>query len=179
MNCKEIIENRRSIRKFLDVEVKKENIIDILNCGRLAPSAKNRQPWSFVVVNGELKNKIADLMIDDCINNYSDNKNTVEFTAGVIKKANVLILVFKNSFDNSDDILSLGACVQNMLLRATELDLGSLWISDCVYVKNEVKLLVNNDNDLASMVALGFKDQEPKQRPRFDLEGLVDWNYYF
>ncbi len=37
---------------------------DIVNCGRLAPSAKNRQPWYFVIPKGKAKDKIADMMID-------------------------------------------------------------------------------------------------------------------
>lgn len=63
------IEERRSIRTFTNEVVKKEIIEDILNCGRLAPSAKNRQPWYFVVVKEDVKDKIADIMIDYTINN--------------------------------------------------------------------------------------------------------------
>ena len=65
MDTIKAIEDRRSIRKYKDVKVSKEQILDILNAGRLAPSAKNRQPWYFVKVSTEMKNEIADLMIDD------------------------------------------------------------------------------------------------------------------
>ena len=63
MDAIKAIEDRRSIRKYKDVKVSKEQILDILNAGRLAPSAKNRQPWYFVKVSTEMKNEIADLMI--------------------------------------------------------------------------------------------------------------------
>ena len=49
MNTIESIENRRSIRAFKKDDISKETVEDILNCGRLAPSAKNRQPSYFVV----------------------------------------------------------------------------------------------------------------------------------
>ena len=49
MNTIESIENRRSIRNFKTNKISKEIVEDILNCGRLAPSAKNRQPWYFVI----------------------------------------------------------------------------------------------------------------------------------
>lgn len=62
MNTIESIENRRSIRLFKSDDISKEIIEDILNCGRLAPSAKNRQPWYFVVTKGKIKDKIADMM---------------------------------------------------------------------------------------------------------------------
>ncbi len=57
MNTIESIENRRSIRNFKTNKISKEIVEDILNCGRLAPSAKNRQPWYFVIVQDEMKNK--------------------------------------------------------------------------------------------------------------------------
>ena len=47
MDTIKAIEDRRSIRKYKDIDVDKEIILDILNAGRLAPSAKNRQPWYF------------------------------------------------------------------------------------------------------------------------------------
>ena len=43
MDTIKAIEDRRSIRKYKDIKVSKEQILDILNAGRLAPSAKNRQ----------------------------------------------------------------------------------------------------------------------------------------
>ncbi len=64
MELKETIKNRRSIRKFKDTEVSKEIIKDIIDCARLAPSAKNRQPWKFVIVTDTIKNQIADIMLE-------------------------------------------------------------------------------------------------------------------
>ena len=51
------IEERRSIRGFTKEEIKKEMVEEILNCGRLAPSTKNRQPWYFVIVTKKQKTK--------------------------------------------------------------------------------------------------------------------------
>ncbi len=69
MNTINAIENRRSIRNFKMEKIPKDIVEDILNCGRLAPSVKNRQPWYFVILQDEMKNKIADMMIDYTINN--------------------------------------------------------------------------------------------------------------
>jgi len=62
MEVKEAIENRRSIRTFKKDEIPNKVIEDLLNCGRLAPSAKNRQPWFFVVLKDFLKNRVAEIM---------------------------------------------------------------------------------------------------------------------
>lgn len=64
MNTIESIENRRSIRLFKSDDISKEIVEDIVNCERLAPSTKNRQPWYFVIPKGKAKDKIADMMID-------------------------------------------------------------------------------------------------------------------
>ena len=49
------IYNRRSIRKYLDKQVSKEMIEQMIDAGRMAPSAKNRQPWKYIVLGGENK----------------------------------------------------------------------------------------------------------------------------
>ena len=185
MNIIEAIENRRSIRSFKNEEISKDIVEDVLNCGRLAPSAKNRQPWYFVVVQNELKNKIADMMIDYAINNNDaierkklGYSSSVKSTANVIKQAPILILIFREKNDNwiIGDNLSLGACVENICLRATELGLGSLWIRDTVYVaENIAKMLGHSDLELNCAVSLGIANQNPKQRPRKELREIVEW----
>ena len=185
MEVLKAIEDRRSIRMFKGDEPSKEMIEDILNCGRLAPSAKNRQPWYFAIAKSDIKDKIADLMI-----NYSkkaDGKeeraklgcpSSVNPTANVIKQAPILILVFREKDDNwiVGDNLSIGACVENMCLKAEDLGLGSLWIRDTVYAAQEIADLVKRSNmELNCAVALGYAYQSPKKRPRKDLKDIVEW----
>lgn len=185
MNTIEAIENRRSIRNFKADKISKEIVEDILNCGRLAPSAKNRQPWYFVIVQDEMKNKIADMMIDYTINKDDTNErkklgcaSSVNPTANVIKQAPILVLVFREKNDNwiIGDNLSIGACVENMCLRATDLGIGSLWIRDIVYVSEDVaKMLGHGDLELNCAVLFGVPNQNPKQRPRKELKEIMEW----
>lgn len=177
MEVKEAIEERRSIRKFKNQSISKEIIEDILNCGRLAPSAKNRQNWYFSVLKDNAKNKVADLMLE-----YEKNANlyqsSIKSTANIIKQAPVLIVIFKEKDKDwtIGDNLSLGAYVENMCLRATELEIGSLWIRDVIYVETEVKQMLNHsDMELSCALSLGLKDQDPKQRPRKDLTSITEW----
>ncbi|HIS38106.1 MAG TPA: nitroreductase family protein [Candidatus Onthousia faecavium] len=185
MEILEAIEKRRSIRKFIDKEISKEDVLDILNCGRFAPSAKNRQPWIFVVASSEVKEKISKLMI-----NYGNSEDyalkcikfncnqSVAFTGNVIDKGDVLVLILREKDDNwlLADTLSIGACVENMCLRATELGIGSLFISDIVTVSSEVLDLINfKDMELSCALLLGYPNQDPKMRPRNDLKNIVKW----
>ncbi len=179
METKKAIEERRSIRGFKKEDISKEVVEDILNCGRLAPSAKNRQPWYFVVLRNGIKDKIADLMIEYTINKDKRKElNSVNPTANVIKQAPILVLIFRPKDDNYliGDTLSIGACVENMCLRATDLGLGSLWIRDVVYVSKEVtELLGHEDLELNCAVSLGMPSQNPKQRPRKELKDIMEW----
>ena len=179
------IEERRSIRGFFSCELEKEKVMDILNCGRLAPSARNRQPWYFVVVQNDKKDIIADMMIEYVNNsNYINEienlgyKASVEMTANVMKQAPVLVLVFKPKDDIwvIEDNLSIGACVENMCLRATDLEIGSLWIRDIAYVGEEVsKTFGHEDMELNCALSLGYQSKFPKMRPRRELEEIVEW----
>ncbi len=92
------IEERRSIRGYTKEKVSRKIVEDILDCGRLAPSAKNRQPWYFVIVKNETKNKIADMMIDYTINNDDTIErkklgcaSSINPTANIIKQAPILV----------------------------------------------------------------------------------------
>ena len=179
------IEERRSIRGYTKEKVPRKIVEDILECGRLAPSAKNRQPWYFVIVENNTKDKIADMMINYTINNDGtiERKNlgcasSVNPTANIIKQAPVLVLIFREKNDNwiVGDNLSIGACVENMCLRATDLGIGSLWIRDTVYVADEVaRMLGHKDMELNCALALGYASQSPKQRPRKELKDIVQW----
>ena len=178
------IEERRSIRGYTKEKVSRKIVEDILDCGRLAPSAKNRQPWYFVIVENDIKDKIADMMIDYTINNDDtiERKNlgcasSVNPTANIIKQAPILVLIFREKNENwiVGDNLSIGACVENMCLRATDLGIGSLWIRDTVYVADEVaRMLGHKDMELNCALALGYASQSPKQRPRKELKDIME-----
>ena len=172
MNTIEAIENRRSIRNFKADKISKEIVEDILNCGRLAPSAKNRQPWYYMMINYTINKD------DTNERKKLGCASSVNPTANVIKQAPILVLVFREKNDNwiIGDNLSIGACVENMCLRATDLGIGSLWIRDIVYVSEDVaKMLGHGDLELNCAVLFGVPNQNPKQRPRKELKEIMEW----
>lgn len=179
------IEERRSIRSFKEDNISKNVIEDILNCGRLAPSAKNRQPWYFVVLTGENKNKVAEIMISGNtkeVRKYDREvlkcNTSILPTARTILEAPVLVLVFREKDDNwvIADNLSIGACIENMCLRATDLELGTLWIRDVVYNSNDIATFLGKGNmELNSALAIGVPNECPKARPRKKVEDIVEW----
>lgn len=186
METLDAIKNRRSIRKFKNEKVDKFLIEDILNCGILAPSPKNRQPWEFVILTDSIKDKVVGIM-----KGYEKNKLKLityhvknkffysgNYTAKVIKNAPVLILVFRKKEDNwiVGDSLALGACIQNMSLRATDLGLGSLWIRDIIYTAEEISELVGKEDlELNSALCIGYPDENAKASSRKKLKDITKW----
>lgn len=185
MELNEVINKRKSIRKYIDKDVPNELIEKLINAARLAPSAKNRQPWKYVIVKNETKNKIADIMIKQLQESkislerkiYNTN-SSVKATALIIKQAPVLILVFRYKDNNwiVGDALSIGASIEHICLKATDLGLGSLWIRDIVYTQNEIAHLVGKDNmELVCAVSIGYADDNSKVKKKKDLKEIMEW----
>lgn len=140
MELKEAIEKRVSTREYSIEKVNKKIIEELIDAARLAPSAGNRQPWHFLVVQNEYKEKIAEILFkkyktekeaivdDNPTDEYVPVKSLIN-SIRIISEAPVLILVFreKNELWKEGDYLSIGCAVEHMCLRATDLRLGTLW----------------------------------------------------
>ena len=177
MELKETIEKSKSIRKYKNKEVSKEIIEDLINCASLAPSAKNRQPWKFIILQNEIKEKIASMMIEDeLLHKVERKESSVISTAKIIKEAPILILVLKEYDEDwgTGDCLSIGAAIEHICLRATDLGLGSLWIRDTVYVQKDIANLVGYKNmEVISAISIGYSDINPERRKRKNLNEVI------
>lgn len=182
MKFQKVIEKRRSVRKFSDKDVDKKLIDTIITNGMLAPSSKNKQPWNFVVVKGNTKNKIGNKMLDWVENNSPAaslkilQSNSVYQTGVSFREAPVAILVYidKSNEFSLNDILAIGACLENMFLTATDLKLGALWLTAITNIEKEVnEILKIKDKQLVSSLIIGYASEEPYQRERKDKEETV------
>lgn len=160
------IQTRISVRLYKQQPIEQEKIDAILQAAILAPSAKNFQPWRFVVVQQDkaLIQGIADLMQH----------------SKFVRNADCLICVFldkDNGFDYVKDCQSIGACIQNMLLTATSLGIGSCWIGEILDRQAEVKELLQVDSnryDLMAIISLGYPlRQSVAKTPRKPLSECV------
>lgn len=172
MEYNEVVNTRRSIRKYIDKEVKDILVKEIIESAMKSPSAHNLQPWKVMVTKGELKNQIANLLFEK--SKTSEDPSLVR-TSNTIKEANVLLLIFYEPLSkNRDfDILSIGSFIEHILLKATDLGLGSLWIANTNFVSDEISKLVNIDLECISTVALGYKENSPSARPRKEYSEIV------
>lgn len=175
MNLLEVAAKRRSIRRFQERDVDDGLLLELFEAARLSPSAKNRQPWRFMVLRGEAKDHIAQLMEawfeeDREIPRYA---KSAKYTAKSIRQASVLILVYRQYDDvwEIGDTLSIGAALEHMCLRAEELGLGTLWIRDTCYTEDRIcEYVGSGDLILTCSLAVGYPDEAPEARPRMNIE---------
>lgn len=100
MNFDEIINNRHTARFFTDDAVTQNELDKILLSGSLAPSAKNRQPWKFYVLNDEQKNHIMNMLFKWDEENPNE-KTSVKGSAEQIKQANKMIMLYSDNYNSS------------------------------------------------------------------------------
>lgn len=164
-----MIESRRSIRHYTDKEIDKKDIESILNSGILAPSAKNRQPWHFIVIkeDKDLKKDIANLL--------EEKLSEASLTSEVIRTCDSIIMIYADIENTILDVQSVGACIENMILKATDLGISSLWIGYTLQIEEELKEKLNIDKTLIATLALGYSENKPKPRPRKSIEEVTIW----
>lgn len=179
MELEEVIKARRSIRKFLSHEVEAEKTERLLECARLCQSAKNRQPWKFMILKRDDKDRVADIMLAPFEQNQSETmgyQNSSKHSAQVIKEVPMLMLVFMEKDEGwlTGDLLSIGAAIEHICLEAVNLGLGALWIRDTAYTEDEICRAVGYENlRLVSAIAVGYAAESPAQRPRKTMEDIV------
>lgn len=169
MDLENIIRNRRSIRRYLSNDIDAETIGRLIECGRLCQSAKNRQPWKIMVLKGETKNQIADIMLTCYKPSFNDRANSAAASAAVIKNAPLLFLIFQEVDEawQTSDLVSIGAMIEHICLEAVHLGLGSLWIRDTVYTEAKIVQAVGYPElRLISAIAIGKPAETPAPRPR-------------
>ena len=163
MDVLEAIRTRRSIRKYKDQDVADDLIDQILTAGTWAPSGMDNQPWRFAVIRDKkLKSDIAKL---------------AEQTK-MLENAPVIIPVFFDhnaGYDNTKDIQTMGACLQNMLLAIHGLGLGGLWLGEIRKNMDKVRVLCGAPEkyELMAVIVLGYSAQKAVKGKRKDLEDVV------
>lgn len=174
----EVIRSRRSIRKFEDRAIEPDKLNRVLEAARLCQSAKNRQPWKFLVLTGREKDAVPQIMLRLFEQNHFDIPNYVnssKSSAQIIQNAPVLVLVFREPDEGwrNMDLLSIGAAVEHICLAAVSEGLGALWIGDTVYTEAEIRTHFGCEElELVCAVALGYPAEAPDMRPRKTMEEI-------
>ena len=167
----ELVETRRSIRRFEDKEVEEEKIRKILEAFRLAPSSSNSQPWHVVVVQDKevisALSKAAPLGSRFVISWMS--VAPLVFVLAVRRKLTHRVA---RAFGHSNLWLDAGIAGEHLILAAHALGLGTCWIG--WFSERKVRKLVGltKSHEVVALIPCGYPAEEPEPRPRKSLEEI-------
>lgn len=190
METLQAIRTRRSIRRFKNEPLDQNTIEKILEAAILAPSAKNSQPWRFTVVRGAQRDEMLHRVQRAIEQRVADGEDvgSSRSTLRVMQQAPVTILIHNTqgihpwkarkeheSWWDVATVQSIGAAIENMLLAATQMGIGSLWIADIWEAYVELNEWLQTDDQLVAAVSLGLPDQEPRDPTRKPMDKVVRW----
>lgn len=191
------IKNRRSMRMFADRLVTDEELKTILHAANQAPSAHNQQSWKFIVLKGQKKNDLANL-VNLKAGGFSRPSSAllrlasrsivsapvvvaIANTGELIKRGTELFKVDKETgydFFRIMEIQSSAAAVQNLLIAATSLGLSTVWLGVLVLIKNDVlRFLGQPEGEFMAVIPVGFSARQasaPKKQPLANVVEYLD-----
>lgn len=189
-----LLESRKSIRKFKLIPVPHDVIERILNAGFHAPSGKNRQNWRFFVVQGQKRDEylkysqkswlgIKDILQKKLKPSLYDFTERFFFTLG---DAPVVIFAYAHNSSEERYHTSIGSvymAVQNINLACVVEGLGCCTMGAPLEIKSEIDKFLgvdqlheykNGELELLCAIVLGYPDHNPPKAPR-QIENRVVW----
>ena len=173
MEVSEAIKSNRSVRKFADTPVARETLQQVINAGRLSGSAKNRQPWTFVVVTER-----ATLVALSGCGPWCGHLAGAVFAVVLVTEDLRTPPTLTTPFD-------LGRAAQNMILTAWSLGIGSCMAT--IYDEDCARAAIGAPEgvDIPWAMSFGYPhpDADPRQRParasgRHPLDDVVRWEQW-
>jgi nitroreductase len=165
MSLLDLILTRRSIRRYENKDIPEEVLQQILETGRQAPSAANRQPIHFVIVTDRdiLKN-----LCDNLINRF-------------VKYAPVAIVGcadIKSLLTGKWAVVDATIAMENMVIAAWTLGIGSCWIGACNEEKVKELLKIPDKWKFVALLTFGYPAEQPKQRKKKPFEKMFSFNSF-
>ena len=167
MSLVDVILSRRSIRRYEKKVISKDVLDKILEVGRQAPSAANRQPWHFIVITDyEIKKELSKGLVNRHI------KNSAFTVVGCAYTGLWHIGTRKWS------IVGTSIALQNMVIAAWAMGVGSCWIGD--FRENKVKQLLDIPDKwkVVALISFGYPAEKPMAKKRKRIEEIVGFNKF-
>lgn len=178
MEFKELVKKRRSCRVFKDELVTREQIEAIVTAGQWAPSPLNQQPFQFITVTDPKVKAGFQNVCASAQQAVADSGGpgwAGKYPMGFLETCPLIIVVVSDpskgglgTYFNQPhgSLQAASACIQNMMLMAADLNLGSLWFT--FFDPHDVKQLLDIPDafDIAGAVLVGIPDGESKTPPR-------------
>lgn len=155
----------------------------MIEAATFAPSAKNGQQWRFTVLTGGAKNELTDRFRHELELFCSSGEEDVGSAFGscsIMEEAPVVVVVWNaGEMGWETEKHSVAAAIQNMLLKAYSLGLGSLWIGDIFFTVEALEQHLGKPWKILAAVALGYPGYVPKGswdgRPRKSVSEVAEF----
>ena len=168
MNVFEAIMKRRSVRGFLDKSIEDEKLNAVLEAGRLAPSAKNRQEWRFVVVkNREVRRAVAEAANGQ---NFVGEAPVVIVACGITDG-------YVMSCGQPSYPIDVAIALDHISLAAVECGLGTCWIG--AFNEDRVKKILGIPEEIrvVDLMPIGYPAVETvKEKNRLPFNKIVKYD---
>ena len=171
MNMNDIIEEiskRKSIRNYIEKEISEDVYLRLIEAGRLAPTAKNRQKWKIIIVNDkDLKEKLVPACNDQVFVSQASAIFVAISTEDYIMRCNI-----------PADIVDTSIVLQNIVIQAVKEGLGTCYIGS--FYPDQVKkvLGIPEDIKIIQLLTVGYPKEYPLPKPRKPLEEFYSFNAY-
>jgi nitroreductase len=184
MDLDEALRGRRSIREYAPTDVPEDLVRQVIEAATFAPSAKNGQQWRFTVLRGAAKKELTDCFRREldilCKRIGEENMGSAFGSCSIIEEAPYVIMVWNaGEMGWETEKHSVAAAIQNMLLKAYSLGLGSLWIGDIFFTIEALEQHLDKPWKLLAAVTLGYPAHVPKgpwnSRPRKTVDEVAEF----
>ena len=171
----ELLHSRRSVRKFKNKPLTKEQILKIIEAGVTAPSSLNKQPWNFVVVQDSEKKK----KLREIYTNARKKQNLYEQDTVFVEYTTPVVLVCDN--ENKDFLYSCAMAVQNMNLAAVAMGLASLQAVAATTLEEDRKAIaelfdIPKEKFVMLLLFYGYADENPVPKPKKSVDEVVHFD---
>ncbi len=157
MDIIEFIKSRRTIRKFDQTPLTKDQLETYIDAGRVAPSAANLQPLKYIAVqSAEMTEKVFPLLKwAGYLKDYAPKE-------GEMPTAYIVVCVDKDICSNGGE-LDVGAAIENIILAALSDNVGACWIGSVERSRLKELLKIQDTLEISCVVALGYPKESPKE----------------
>ncbi|MCU0651985.1 MAG: nitroreductase family protein [Candidatus Omnitrophica bacterium] len=197
MDILKLIKTRRTIRRYKNKPIPQKILDKIIEAGIWGPSVPSFlriQPWRFIVITKKTTiKKISEIALARSKKLGAGANILLSAGSRIIACAPAVILIYnsgdlaklknkyKAAYNNFGEIIpraelsAISAAIQNMILAAEALGIGSCWLDTPLFSKNEINKLLGVKDDLIAVLTLGYADEEGRRSPRKPLTEAIKY----
>jgi nitroreductase len=180
MDFLELAQKRRSVRKYSDKKVTRESIERCLDAARLAPSACNSQPWTFIVIDDEkLKEEFVEKTLGG-VHNFNKFVNEAPVVVAIVTESSTYTAKLGGYIKNIEYALcDVGMAAEHFALQAASDGLGTCFLG--WFNEREAKRLLNvpKKKRVQLLISLGYpKEDKEVQKKRRAMSEMSSFNRY-